>query len=158
VRNLRNEGTTIVLTTQYLEEADRLADKITVIDHGTIIAEGTAEHLKSCVGGEVIELKAADPAAAKAAEVIAANFDIPAAEISFDPDRGHALVPIPTGTLSVFGAVRMLDAAGLELDDVSLRRSSLDDVFLALTGHLPAGAIEAAFVETAEDITAGTLW
>jgi daunorubicin resistance ABC transporter ATP-binding subunit len=136
VRNLRDEGTTIVLTTQYLEEADNLADMITVIDHGSIVAEGTAKELKARFGGEVVELTAMDHAvASKGADRIAENLGIPFDYVTFDPDRGHAFIPIPTGSLSVFGAVRLLDAAGLELEDVSLRGSSLDEVFLALTGQ-----------------------
>jgi ABC-2 type transport system ATP-binding protein len=137
VRELRNEGTTIVLTTQYLEEADRLADMISVVDHGNIIAEGTAEDLKTRVGGEVMELRGSIPhAASQAALVLAAKLAVDADDITVDPDRGSALVPIPTGSLSVFDAVRVLDNEGFDLDDITLRRSSLDDVFLALTGHV----------------------
>ena len=137
VRNLRDHGTTIVLTTQYLEEADELADMISVVDHGKVIAEGTAEHLKARVGNEVIVLKGGDRAAAsRAAGVIAVNLGLPLDDIAVDPDRPHACVPIPSGALSVFDAVRLLDARGLEVHDVTLRRSSLDEVFLALTAGM----------------------
>jgi ABC-2 type transport system ATP-binding protein len=136
VRDLRAEGTTILLTTQYLEEADRLADMISVVDHGRIIAEGTPDQLKAQIGGEVLELTGADGVAAlAAADLIATKLGVGAHDISFDPERRQALVPIPTGSLSVFEAVRLVDADGLELEDIKLRRSSLDDVFLALTGQ-----------------------
>ena len=136
VRELRDEGTTIVLTTQYLEEADRLADMITVVDHGNVIAEGTPEDLKARIGGEVFELRATSHnGATLAANVLASRLAVDPADIIVDPDRRRAQVPIPTGAMTVFGAVRLLDTEGIELDDVTLRRSSLDDVFLALTGH-----------------------
>jgi daunorubicin resistance ABC transporter ATP-binding subunit len=138
VRELKLEGTTILLTTQYLEEADRLADMISVVDHGRIIAEGTAEQLKRRVGGEVLELRATDHrVAVAAAAVIARTLGVAPDEISLDRDRGHALVPIPAGALSIFEAVRLVDSEGFTLDDLTLRRSSLDDVFLALTGGDP---------------------
>jgi ABC-2 type transport system ATP-binding protein len=144
VRSLRDEGTTIVLTTQYLEEADRLADMISVVDRGNIIAEGTAEELKAHVGGEVLELRASrHHVASRAADVLAAKLGVPQEDISIDLDLSRALVPIPTGSLSVFAAVRLLDCEGIELEDITLRRSSLDDVFLALTGHMaPSSAPE----------------
>jgi ABC-2 type transport system ATP-binding protein len=136
VRDLRDEGTTIVLTTQYLEEADRLADFITVVDHGNVIAEGTAEELKARIGGEVFELRATHhQAASMAANVLATKLGVAHGDITVDRDWGRAVLPVPTGSLSVFAAVRILEAEGLELEDISLRRSSLDDVFLALTGH-----------------------
>jgi ABC-2 type transport system ATP-binding protein len=136
VRQLRAEGTTIVLTTQYLEEADRLADLITVVDRGNVIAEGTAEQLKARIGGEVFELRASHhQAAAMAANVLANKLGVDPGDITIDADWGKALLPVPTGSLSVFQAVRLLDAEGIELEDITLRRSSLDDVFLALTGH-----------------------
>jgi ABC-2 type transport system ATP-binding protein len=136
VRDLRDEGTTIVLTTQYLEEADRLADMISVVDHGNIIAEGTADDLKARIGGEVLELRAPHhDVATMAAKLLATKLGVDPGDISIDPDYGRALVPIPTGSLSVFAAVRLLGDEGLELDDITLRRSSLDDVFLTLTGH-----------------------
>jgi ABC-2 type transport system ATP-binding protein len=151
VRELRDEGTTILLTTQYLEEADRLADMISVVDHGRIIAEGTAEDLKSRIGGEVFELRASSRSGAVlAANVLASRLGVTPADITVDSDGRRAQVPIPTGSMSVFAAVRLLDAEGLELDDVMLRRSSLDDVFLALTGH---GA-EATSAQPADDAPA----
>jgi ABC-2 type transport system ATP-binding protein len=136
VRELRDEGTTIVLTTQYLEEADRLADMISVVDRGNIIAKGTAEDLKARIGGEIMELRGSDAdAVAVGARVLADKLGVDPRDITIDPDRCQAQVPIPTGMFTVFAAVRLLDIEGIELDDVILRRSSLDDVFLSLTGH-----------------------
>jgi ABC-2 type transport system ATP-binding protein len=136
VRDLRGEGTTVVLTTQYLEEADRLADRISVIDEGKVIAEGTADELKRQIGGEVLTLRASDrELMSRATKVIATRLGVDPAKVTTDPDRGEVMIPIPTGSMSVFGAVRLLDAEGLELDDIALGRASLDDVFLMLTGH-----------------------
>jgi ABC-2 type transport system ATP-binding protein len=136
VRDLRGEGTTVVLTTQYLEEADRLADRISVVDAGRVIAEGTADELKTQVGGEVLTLRSTDlELASRAAKVIAVKLGVDSAKITSDTDRGELVVPIPTGSMTVFTAVRLLDAEGLEVDDVAVGRPSLDDVFLTLTGH-----------------------
>ena len=153
VRDLRDEGTTIVLTTQYLEEADRLADMITVVDHGNVIAEGTAEDLKSRIGGEVLELRASSPnGVSLAAHMLASKVGVNQRDITIDVDQKRAQVPIPSGSMSVFAAVRFLDAEGLELDDVTLRRSSLDDVFLSLTGHTARVAAASAAAEAQESL------
>jgi ABC-2 type transport system ATP-binding protein len=136
VRDLRAEGTTIVLTTQYLEEADRLADRISVVDAGKVIAEGTAKELKRTIGGEVFRLRSADrELASRAGKVLATRLGLDPAGATVDGEHGELLLPIPTGSLSVFEAVRLLDVEGLELDDISLDHASLDDVFLRLTGH-----------------------
>jgi ABC-2 type transport system ATP-binding protein len=152
VRDLRAEGTTILLTTQYLEEADRLADMISVVDHGRILAEGTPAQLKARIGGEILELTATEGMTLRAAATLLTDkLGVPPLDVSFDPDFCRALIPIPTGSLSVFEAVRLVDAEGLELKDISLRGSSLDDVFLSLTAptadeppadsnHPPVGA------------------
>ncbi len=116
IRELVNDGTTLLLTTQYLEEADRLADKIAVIDLGKVIAEGTSDELKARVGGEVLALRVAD--------------------------RERAAEAAGDGTAILTEAVRRLDAQGIRLADIGLRRPTLDDVFLTLTGHAAEGVAE----------------
>ncbi len=136
IGELRGAGTTIVLTTQYLEEADRLADRISVIDGGRIIAEGTADDLKARVGGSVVAVTLAERHdAARAAGALAEAFALPPGEVSTDSEVGTVTVPVTAGGDALVAAVRALDAAGVRVADLVLRRPSLDDVFLALTGH-----------------------
>jgi ABC-2 type transport system ATP-binding protein len=142
IEDLVAEGTTVLLTTQYLDEADRLADKIAVIDRGRVIAEGTPDELKDRVGGERLEVHLTDasmaPAAARALAPLCAD------EPPITEGNVVKLAVRPRAGL-VVDAVRRLDEAGVGVDDIGLRRPTLDDVFLALTGH----AAEVA--ELAED-------
>ncbi|HTW10662.1 MAG TPA: ATP-binding cassette domain-containing protein [Acidimicrobiales bacterium] len=134
VRDLKAEGTTVVLTTQYLEEADRLADDITVIDHGKAVARGTATELKATVGGDIIELRSRQPSLLEpAAALVARRAGAGDYAVNLLTEAGSATVAIPSGSLSTVDAVRILDAAGLPMDEISLRRASLDEVFTTLT-------------------------
>lgn len=126
-------GTTLMLTTQYLDEADRLADEIAVVDEGLIIARGTSEELKTQVGGErLMVVLSAGGDTALAAQVLN-RFGSGVVQVS--DDRRRISVPVTAETGLISRVVRELDAAGVELDDVGLHRPTLDDVFLTLTGH-----------------------
>ena len=133
VRALRDErGSTVFLTTHYLDEADALCDRILVIDHGTIVAEGSPEALKQQVSGDTIQLTAARPD--QAARVAAVAGALPGAGTP-TVDGLVVEVRVPAGRSLLAGVLRTLDAEGVELDAVELRRPSLDDVFLTLTGR-----------------------
>jgi len=131
ISDLVREGTTVLLTTQYLEEADRLADDIVVIDHGRVIAHGTSEVLKEQIGGDRIEVTVLHPD--QTAQARSALAGIATGEI-LDQDL-HVSVPVRGGSTVLVDAVRALDAQGVEVSDIALRRPTLDDVFLSLTGH-----------------------
>jgi ABC-2 type transport system ATP-binding protein len=133
IRGLVREGTTLLLTTQYLEEADELADTIAVVDGGRIIARGTADELKSQVGGERIEVVVHDRAdIERARELLSGDLD---GECTLDEHTRRLTIPSESGAQGLVQVVRDLDAAGIRLDDIGLRRPTLDDVFLSLTGH-----------------------
>ena len=137
ISELKEQGTTIVLTTQYLEEADQLCDTISVIDVGQIIAEGTADELKTMVGGDMLEVTVADRTAIdKAAETLTRTFGLAPSDVAVDRDLGTVTAPVTTGADALVPAVRALDAELVPIADMGLRRPSLDDVFLSLTGHV----------------------
>jgi ABC-2 type transport system ATP-binding protein len=126
-------GTTVLLTTQYLEEADQLAHQIAVVDHGRVIAEGTSDDLKAQVGGERLELTVAHKGDIDAAVLAVRPYS--ASEIQVNTANRHIIVPVTQGSQLLASVVRDLDAAQIPVDDLSLRRPTLDDVFLALTGR-----------------------
>jgi oleandomycin transport system ATP-binding protein len=131
IRELVAEGTTVLLTTQYLEEADQLADQIVVLDHGRVLAEGTSDQLKARAGGQVLEVRPADGDLNRVAAVLAG---VAGGSPAVDADA--RLVTVPAADPGVLAeVVRRLDAAGVAVADLALRRPSLDDVFLRLTGH-----------------------
>ncbi|MCY7365135.1 MAG: ATP-binding cassette domain-containing protein [Frankiaceae bacterium] len=133
IRELVRGGTTLLLTTQYLEEADLLADQIVVIDHGQAIAQGTADVLKSQVGGERVEVVLG--AAGDLEEGRAVLAGIATGEVLVDVHTRRLTAPVSGGGKVLVDALARLDAAGIEVLDVALRRPTLDDVFLSLTGH-----------------------
>jgi len=136
VRDLRREGTTILLTTQYLEEADQLADEIAVIDHGRVIAEGTGDELKDRVGGQILEVELTDIRQRDEAEAALARVGCGAPEEDGRPNR--LTLPAPRESLVlVEEAAAELRRAGIGVSDMGLRRPTLDDVFLQLTGQAP---------------------
>ncbi|MCY4465752.1 MAG: ATP-binding cassette domain-containing protein [Chloroflexi bacterium] len=133
IRTLVSGGTTLLLTTQYLEEADELADKIVVIDHGKVIAEGTSDELKANLASDFIDITLHDPDhTAKAAEALATiSVDAPQA----DKARGHVVIDVENGAQSIAEVVRALDSQDIHIDTLNMRRPSLNDVFLSITGE-----------------------
>ena len=144
IRSLVADGVTLLLTTQYLDEADELADRIVVVDHGRVIAGGTAAELKIRVGGARLEvtLHAGDAAASEALRPLVAG------EIHVSHDGRRLRAPVRSGDGLATSIVRALDGAGITVDDVAVHQPSLDDVFFALTGH------KAAEEATGEDAAA----
>ena len=131
IKELVSGGTTLLLTTQYLEEADELAERIAVIDDGRVIAEGTADELKSDLASDFLELRVQDASQINQAVDALRSFG----EAKVDRETGRLTLPVSDGAQSLIRAVRSLDEADIRLEDLSLRRPSLDDVFLSLTGQ-----------------------
>ncbi|MFF3346144.1 ATP-binding cassette domain-containing protein [Streptomyces sp. NPDC002779] len=131
VRSLVGGGTTVLLTTQYLEEADQLADRISVVDAGRVIADGTADELKSALGGDRIDVVLRDAGQLGAALAL---LPLDPATVRADADRRLLSAPVTDRMAALSGVVRALEEAGIEAEDIALRRPTLDEVFLHLTG------------------------
>jgi ABC-2 type transport system ATP-binding protein len=133
IEELVADGTTVLLTTQYMDEAEHLAAAIVVLDAGRVVAAGTADELKDRLGGNVLEIRVTNRAdLGKAASLVAG---IGSAPPRLDPELNKASMPVRGGPRELIAAGRVLDDAGVALDDLGIRRPSLDDVFLTLTGH-----------------------
>jgi ABC-2 type transport system ATP-binding protein len=130
VRSLVGGGTTVLLTTQYLEEADQLADRIAVVDSGRVVADGTADELKAAIGGDRIDVVLRDAGRLDAAVTL-----LPLTGVSVDTDRRLLSAPVTDRMEALSGVVRALQEAGIDAEDVALRRPTLDEVFLHLTGE-----------------------
>ncbi|MFD9546375.1 ATP-binding cassette domain-containing protein [Nocardia salmonicida] len=142
VRGFKSAGITTLLTTQYLEEADALSDQIIVIDHGVVIASGTADELKHRTGGSYCEIVPLDLEGLPTI-VAALGSLLPAENLAaLTPESDRITIPAPDGAKTLAEALRRLDNASVELVDIALRRPSLDDVFLQLTGHLASNEDE----------------
>jgi len=126
-------GVTLLLTTQYLEEADQLADEIAVIDHGKVIARGTSDSLKKQVGGERLEIVVENQHLAATKEIVA---KVSKGALNVDEGLRQISAPVTTGSKALIEAAKLLDEAGIHPLDIGLKRPSLDDVFLSLTGHV----------------------
>src|SRR5215210_3214129 len=135
IGELVSGGTTLLLTTQYLDEADRLADRIAVVDAGRVIAEGTSGELKARVGGERLEVTVARGDGLEEAVGVLERYAHGDGGVRVDPERGYAGVTVAGGPGLLAAVVRDLDAAGVQADELGLHRPTLDDVFLTLTGR-----------------------
>ncbi|MEV4424650.1 ATP-binding cassette domain-containing protein [Streptomyces sp. R-07] len=139
IKELVAGGTTLLLTTQYLEEADHLAHDICVIDHGKVIARGTSDQLKAQTGGERVEVVVHEPEMITGARDVLARYGVAGighGEVSVETHTRKLTVPVTGGAKLLAEVIRELDAVGVEIDDIGLRRPTLDDVFISLTGHV----------------------
>ncbi|MGW4703768.1 ATP-binding cassette domain-containing protein [Streptomyces sp. NPDC004285] len=132
VRSLVGGGTTVLLTTQYLEEADRLADRISVVDRGRVVADGTPDALKARVGADRVDVVVRDAARLDEA---AGLLPVPRAQVGVDADARRLSAPVTGRTAALAETLRALDEAGVEVEDIALRRPTLDEVFLLLTAR-----------------------
>ena len=139
IENLVKEGVTLLLTTQYLEEADQLADDIAVIDRGKVIARGTSDELKSQVGGERLEIIVAQSDLTSAQEIIER---VTGSKSLVDAGLRKISAPVKNGSQSLIEVVREFDSAKIHALDLAMKRPSLDDVFMSLTGHAAEEVVE----------------
>ncbi|GGT83661.1 ATP-binding cassette domain-containing protein [Streptomyces lateritius] len=138
IQELVAGGTTLLLTTQYLEEADHLAHDICVVDHGKVIARGTSDQLKAQTGGERVEVVVHEPEMIPPARDVLARYGLAGighGEVSVEDHTRKLTVPVAGGAKLLAEVIRDLDTVGVEIDDIGLRRPTLDDVFISLTGH-----------------------
>ncbi|MEY2226672.1 ATP-binding cassette domain-containing protein [Streptomyces sp. BF23-19] len=140
IQELVAGGTTLLLTTQYLEEADHLAHDICVVDHGKVIARGTSDQLKARTGGERVEVVVHERQHMATAREVLAGFG--KGETAVEEHTRKLTVPVSGGAKLLAEVIRELDGRGIEIDDIGLRRPTLDDVFISLTGHAPERAVE----------------
>lgn len=150
ISGLVSDGTTVLLTTQYLEEADQLAQRIAVVDHGCVIASGTADELKAQVGGERLELTIAPGGDLNVALQTVQPYS--SGDVQISAEHRHLAVPVTHGVQHLTAIVRDLDAAQVPLADLALRRPTLDDVFLTLTGHAASNLSADSQAETAQSL------
>jgi ABC-2 type transport system ATP-binding protein len=146
IDDLVKGGVTLLLTTQYLEEADHLADEIAVIDHGRVIARGTSDSLKKQVGGERLEIVVENENVQATKEIVA---KVSGSAVNVDEGLRQISAPVTTGSKALIEAAKLLDEKGIHPLDIGLKRPSLDDVFLSLTGHV-------AEEKTDEDLATAT--
>jgi ABC-2 type transport system ATP-binding protein len=132
IEELVKGGVTLLLTTQYLEEADQLADDIIVIDHGKVIAHGTSDALKKEVGGERLEVVVEQASIPKTLEIVSR---VSGNQATLDEGLRRISAPVSTGSMALMEVLRSMDSEGIHALDVGLKRPSLDDVFMSLTGH-----------------------
>ncbi|GAA3047898.1 hypothetical protein GCM10020000_30110 [Streptomyces olivoverticillatus] len=148
-RNWWLSGTTLLLTTQYLEEADHLAHDIAVVDHGRVIARGTSDQLKARTGGERVELVVHEREHIPFADDVLRTFG--KGDSTIDHHTRKVTVPVSGGAKLLAEVIRELDLRGIEIDDIALRRPTLDDVFISLTGHAAETAEEADEAEAQKE-------